>query len=78
MSTCLKHHGINSPLSLMADDNIEENQSLLEEVFNRINGLERRLQVMYMYIYSFIIIPRPLLLLSLACGRDTVVVVLVS
>lgn len=44
VSTCLKYHGIDS-VAIAMEQTVVENSSLLEEIFNRINGLERRLQV---------------------------------
>ena len=46
---CLKQHGLESALRLLGQPTgggrMEENRALLEAVFTRINGLERRLQV---------------------------------
>ena len=54
MSVCLKQHGLESALQLLGhsasgdsegEETAEEQSSLLDAVFTRINGLERRLQV---------------------------------
>ena len=60
MSVCLKQHGLESALELLGhststtsstgidssgSEEVEEHSSLLDAVFTRINGLERRIQV---------------------------------
>ena len=65
MSVCLKQHGLESALQLLGQsatsssgegdssgrtDEMEEQCSLLDAVFTRINGLERRLQVRVLFV----------------------------
>ena len=52
VSVCLKQHGLESALELLGQsasgggaEETEDHCSLLDAVFTRINGLERRLQV---------------------------------
>ena len=46
---CLKQHGLESALRLLGQSTerpkMEENKTLLDAIFTRINALERRLQV---------------------------------
>ena len=46
LSASLKHNGISSPFSLIGEELTEKNKQLLEDIFARINGLERRLQAL--------------------------------
>jgi E3 ubiquitin-protein ligase HECTD4 len=55
VSVCLKQHGLESALELLGcstsggsggEETAEEHSSLLDAVFTRINGLERRIQVL--------------------------------
>lgn len=47
---CLKQHGVKSALKVLGQSadspSLEANKSLLEAVFTRVNGLERRLQAL--------------------------------
>lgn len=47
LSTTLKHHNVESPLVFLGTTNEQSDNHfmLLDEIFTRINGLERRLQV---------------------------------
>lgn len=48
ISTCLKHKGAESIFSLLLSGELnDEDRLLLEDIFTRINGLERRLQVIH-------------------------------
>lgn len=46
LSASLKHNDIVSPFSLIGEELTEKNKQLLEDIFTRINGLERRLQAL--------------------------------
>ena len=50
VSVCLKQHGLSSPLQLLGhsreESGLESHKALLEAIFMRINGLERRLQTL--------------------------------
>ena len=45
MSTYIKHIGSVSVFKLITADISDSDKSLLDDIFTRINGLERRLQV---------------------------------
>ena len=45
LSTCIKHSGSVSVFKLITADISDNDKSLLDDIFTRINGLERRLQV---------------------------------
>ena len=47
MSTCIKHSGSVSVFKLITADISDNDKVLLDDIFTRINGLERRLQVSY-------------------------------
>ena len=51
MSTCIKHSGSVSVFKLITADISDNDKSLLDDIFTRINGLERRLQVSLFQIY---------------------------
>ena len=52
VSACLKQYGIQSPLRLLGHSatgggqDVESNKTIIDAIFNRINGLERRLQAL--------------------------------
>ena len=61
VSVCLKQHGLESALELLGcstsggsggEETAEEHSSLLDAVFTRINGLERRIQVCIIILCS--------------------------
>ena len=45
LSTCIKHSGSVSVFKLITADISDNDKLLLDDIFTRINGLERRLQV---------------------------------
>ena len=45
LSTCIKHSGSVSVFKLITADISDNDKSLLDDIFTRINGLERSLQV---------------------------------
>ncbi len=49
MCACLKQHGLESALRLLStgSNEMEGSIALVDAIFTRINGLERRLQVVY-------------------------------
>ena len=51
LSTCIKHSGSVSVFKLITADISDNDKSLLDDIFTRINGLERRLQVSYFPIF---------------------------
>ena len=51
VSACLKQYGIESPLRILGHStgsglDVDANRALIDSIFNRINGLERRLQAL--------------------------------
>ena len=51
LSTCIKHSGSVSVFKLITADISDNDKSLLDDIFTRINGLDRRLQVSYFPIF---------------------------
>ena len=51
LSTCIKHSGSVSVFKLITADISDNDKSLLDDIFTRINGLERRLQVSLFQIF---------------------------